>query len=244
MAEDRPAEPPGRDLPAPYENPWHLLGRDIRALLATGRLRVWELSRRNREGDLPIPRFWPRALGAWFWPLLLILALAVPPGLVRLARPGGPPASPLQADGPAPRSAVTPEPLPAPALPAETPPGESLALEADEPQTPTAVPPVPEPVVVVDPLLPLLRPADPRLLIQAARDRPARSCLELELAPSFATLPEDVRRRQAEDWRALALELGYERLVLVDGSGRLLGRTARVGSGMILLTASAEEDAR
>ncbi len=87
-----------------------------------------------------------------------------------------------------------------------------------------------------DPLLALLKSADPRGLVQALEAVPARSCLELRLAAAFTALAPETQQQQAESWRGRAQELGYERLELVDGAGRLLGRTARVGSGMILLS--------
>jgi hypothetical protein len=61
----------GRDLPAPYVNPWRLLGRDLRAVLASLALKGRELWRRNLAGDLPRPRFWPRQAAPLFWPLVL-----------------------------------------------------------------------------------------------------------------------------------------------------------------------------
>ena len=42
------------------------------------RLRGQELWRRNREGELSVPGFWPRDLAPSFWPLLLVLLLLLP----------------------------------------------------------------------------------------------------------------------------------------------------------------------
>jgi hypothetical protein len=248
VAEDRPApvaglDPPGgRDLPAPYQDPWTRLGRDLRAVAASERLRLWRLARRNRQGDLPVPGFWPRGLRPWFWPLLLSLILVAAGALIALAlsappsqRP--PAAAPVPPTGaPSPEvgmgenpSEETPEAPPEPSQPATGgPPTEPLPAEplaAAEPET--------------DPLLALLQPADPRRLIRAVQELPARGCLVLELADGFIAQPPAEAQRQAEAWRLLALEQGYERLELLDGAGRLLGRTARVGSGMILLTSAA-----
>ncbi|MFY8149801.1 MAG: hypothetical protein ACOVNL_11390 [Prochlorococcaceae cyanobacterium] len=64
-------------LPAPYESPWQLLGRDLRALAASARLKVLELRRRNASGELPLPARWPRSLAPLFWPLVLAALLAV-----------------------------------------------------------------------------------------------------------------------------------------------------------------------
>ena len=81
-------------MPAPYENPWGLLARDGRAVAATLRLQARGLWRRNRQGDLRRPDFWPADLAPLFWPLALALAL----GLLTLLVVGG---SKLIAPGPA-----------------------------------------------------------------------------------------------------------------------------------------------
>lgn len=242
--DEQPTPPPGRDLPAPYQDPWRLLGRDLRALLATARLRGWELARRNRQGDLAVPGFWPRGLRAWFWPLVLGLALVLLLALVVLVPPllRGPSPTVLQpppAPGTAPQppaqspSASPSEPPAAPAA-GQPPPAD---LPAQEP--PPAAEPLQDEPAAIDPLLVLLQPVDPRGLIGSVREQPARSCLQLNLSDRFAALAPALQEQQAETWRVRALELGYERLELVDGAGRLLARTARVGSGMILLSSAA-----
>ncbi|MEY3463259.1 MAG: hypothetical protein RLZZ468_1037, partial [Cyanobacteriota bacterium] len=82
---------PAPDLPAPYESPWLLLRRDLVAVVASLRLRLRELWRRNREGDLSVPGFWPARLAPLFWPALLALGLALALGLgVRLGSPLAP----------------------------------------------------------------------------------------------------------------------------------------------------------
>jgi len=62
-------------LPAPYAPPWKRLGEDGVALLAWFGLKTRELWRRNREGLLPVPGFWPRRGRRLFWPLALLVAL-------------------------------------------------------------------------------------------------------------------------------------------------------------------------
>jgi hypothetical protein len=236
--DEQPTPPPGRDLPAPYQDPWMLLGRDLRALLATARLRGWELARRNRQGDLAVPGFWPRGLRAWFWPLVLTLALVLLLALVALVPPllRGPYPTVLE---PPPASGSAPQqPSESPSEPPVQSPSEPPAdLSAQEP--PAAAEPLQDEPAAIDPLLVLLQPADPRGLIGAVRQQPARSCLQLNLSDRFAALAPALQEQQAEAWRVRALELGYERLELVDGAGRLLARTARVGSGMILLSSAA-----
>ena len=63
--------------------------------------------------------------------------------------------------------------------------------------------------------------------------------LRLRLAPGFDGLPQGERRALAERWLQAGRRLGYDSLELIDGQGRLLGRPALVGSGMILLDAAA-----
>lgn len=65
------------DLPASYRNPWEALAEDLRAVVADARLRLREVWRRNGEGDLWRPAWWPRDLAPLFWPLLAAGALAL-----------------------------------------------------------------------------------------------------------------------------------------------------------------------
>ena len=56
----------------------------------------------------------------------------------------------------------------------------------------------------------------------------------LELSDRWSAVPLAMRKQLAEDWQQRSNELGYEQLRLVDAEDRLLGRSARVGVGMIL----------
>lgn len=69
------------NLPAPYESPWRQLGHAARAVLASLGLDLRSLWRRNRTGELPRVRWWPRDLAPLFWPLVLAAGL----GLVLLS---------------------------------------------------------------------------------------------------------------------------------------------------------------
>ena len=97
MAEQMAADPPrlgyeperpGAPLPAPYQDPFSRLAEDLRAVVASLRLRLRELWRRNRQGDLARPGFWPRDLAPLYWPLLLscglLLLVLLPWQLARL----------------------------------------------------------------------------------------------------------------------------------------------------------------
>ena len=60
-----------KNLPAPYVNPWNELRKNIFAIFSDSQLRMREIFRRNLEGDLPCPDFWPSQLKQVFWPLKL-----------------------------------------------------------------------------------------------------------------------------------------------------------------------------
>jgi len=250
----------GRNLPAAYEDPLRALGRDLRALVASLRLRLRELWRRNREGDLSVPGFWPDELAPLFWPLLLALGLALllalPRTLGRMlpAQRRAPAAAVPQrlVTAPLPRARTTavPEPVPEAVLPApaalagdvSADPAAGPAAAAPDPgpeSFPEAAAPAPAQPLAIDPLLALLAEDDPRHLIGSAHPDPAADRLVIRLAPAFALLGGSERVAEANRWLARSQALGYERLELVDGAGRLLGRQALVGSGMILLAPAA-----
>jgi hypothetical protein len=276
----RPSRPePGSGLPAPYEDPWRRLGADLRDVAASSGLRLREFWRRNGEGDLPRPGFWPASLAALFWPLLLalLLALAALPALLVLNRGSRPP-QPAAAGTVAVQPAGSTD---APAVglpPPETGPPEAVGQREEIPRRPadpevqarseapadSEVPAKPEapanPEAPENPEAPLssespaasqLSEPPPPTLEERLRQEllgeaappwvleleaaPAEGLLRLRLGPGFLALPERQRRSLADDWLGRSAALGYERLELVDPSGRLLGRVARVGSGMILL---------
>lgn len=104
------------------------------------------------------------------------------------------------------------------------------SLQEAEPQPPS------------DPLGQALAASDTEGWIAGLDPDPARAALRLELRSGWGLLP--LRRRQvnAEAWQQQAVACGYERLTLVDPQGRLLGRSALVGSGMILLNPVAGAD--
>jgi hypothetical protein len=77
---------------------------------------------------------------------------------------------------------------------------------------------------------------DPGHWIRAIDPDPERGTLQLVLAAPFTALPEAQQLQQAETWQTQALAFGFDRLELTDRQGRPIGRQARVGSGMILLT--------
>lgn len=236
-----PAGDPSGDLvpyPAPYEDPWGRLARDLRAVVASTGLKVRELWRRNGEGDLSVPGFWPAAWAALFWPLLLLLGLAsllaLGLGVVRGLDSLPPPSVSPSLSAPAPSPQADDRPGPAPVLVREA----GLEREAGpEPETAgggTSVP-APPPTLELDPLLGLLIQDDSGHLIASARPVPAEGRLDLELSVLFQALPEPQRQQQADAWLQRSRDLGYEHLRLLDGEGVVVGQAARVGGGMVLL---------
>ena len=215
------------NLPAPYVSPWKDLARNLRALWADLRLRVQELWRRNREGDLSVPGFWPSDLAPLFWPLLLAvsLALLVSAGVqlsgVRVSS-GATPAEPA-GDSAA-------EPAPIRELPVPIP------LPLEQPEAPVVIEEPPAPAALeLDPLLDLfLDGSAPVGVLNAARPEPAENRLVLQLADAWWQLSDDQRTALAERWQQRSSGLGYSDLQLVNAQDRLLGRSAHVGVGMIL----------
>jgi hypothetical protein len=235
--------PPRSDLPAPYANPWGRLAQALRDVLASLGLKLRELWRRNGEGDLSVPGFWPQGLAPLFWPLLLAALLALLLALAGQAWRGLSRTGARPADGPvaaivAPPPPVNPAPLTVEGLPAAAPSAPASGPGPAAAPVPSPAPvaePEPLPVLDLDPLLALLAEDDPEHLIASAHPEPAEGRLVLTMAPAYASLAPASRGRWAERWQQRARGLGYERLELVDGQQRLLARGALVGSGMILL---------
>jgi len=218
---------------------------DLRAALASTVLKLRELVRRNREGDLSVPGFWPQALAAFFWPVLLALGLAVLACLLTLLIKTFAP-TPTTFDV-ADRSAVQPvaeqvdprsDLLLAQALGKPAARSVGLAPSAPEPpESPELAEPAPALRLELDPLLALLSNDDPDGCIASARPHPEQGLLDLELVSTWSGLPFQRRQQQADLWLQRSRELGYERLRLVAPGGNLLAQVARVGSGMVLLEA-------
>jgi len=126
----------GSDLPAPYRSPWRSLAEALRAVAAASLLKGRELWRRNHQGQLPLPRFWPRPLAVLFWPLLLALvALIVLVALVALLLAVRLPALP-------PRSLAAAAPGPAASLTiAPSPPAPGVAAPSGQRRPPAEAPP-------------------------------------------------------------------------------------------------------
>ena len=216
-------------LPVPWSSPWKQLredlARDLPAVGSASLLRLRELWRRNREGDLSVPAFWPQALSAWFWPLLLALALSVLSLPLLLGR-GNKPAPSVVVDPPLAveqqlQQAFEP-PRPEPELsPVVEPVVEPLPLPA-------------EPLVSLDPLLALLDEGSTADLIASIHPLPDQGVLELTPSDGFASLSTSARQQQADHWLELSRSIGYDNLQLVDATGKLVGRSAQVGEGMIL----------
>lgn len=197
--------PPEAPLPAPYESPWRSLSRSLLAVVADLRLRLRRLWRLRPWLVIAL------ALG------LVVVLLLAGFGLRQLLRQ------------PAPIPIPAPEPMAAPApVQAEAPAAEPLAPAPAEPEMPAPAPPV------LDPLLAAFAAADPGW-IAAATASPGRDLLTLTLATALPDSPDPRLQRRLERWQELAQELGYGNLEVCTSEGRLLARSALVGSGMILL---------
>lgn len=198
-------------------------------MLADSRLRLREALRRNGEGSLWRPRWWPTDLAPLFWPLLLALALALLValglGLARLRPAPTSAPAPLPVAQPAAESAPEPAPAPTP---------EAAPVPAAEPEAAIAPEPLPLPP---DPLVLLLQRPGADGLIRGADGQLEASTLVLQLAPAFPALAPKEQLRRAELWQQWGRDLGYDHLELRDSRAGLLGRDALVGDGMILFNA-------
>ena len=216
------------NLPAPYVSPWKELARNLRALWADLKLRIQELWRRNREGDLSVPGFWPTDLAPLFWPVLLALLISAGVQLFAWSVSSPPPASVSAPTASGSEASLLPVPvreLPVP-QPVAMEDAESLLVN-ESPQPPV--------VLQLDPLLDLfLDGSAPSGVLKAARPESADNRLVLVLDDGWWQLIDAERSTLADGWLERSRLLGYSALHLVDGEDRLLGRSARVGAGMIL----------
>jgi hypothetical protein len=207
-------------LPAPYANPWSSLAQDLRAVAADLRLRLQELWRRNREGDLSTPGFWPRDLAPLFWPLVLVLpALLLAAGVMQWQRLRPEPPPPPQVEQ------LTTTPLPEARLLPDQPAMEPDPEPAPEPET--ALP-------RLDPLLQFLAADDSDGLILAAEPQLSRNSVRLIVSDDWLAWPQARRQALAESWWEQLEVEGFSALTIESSDQRLLARTARVGNGMIL----------
>ena len=175
------------NLPAPYVSPWKELARNLQALWADLGLRIRELWRRNSEGDLSVPGFWPADLAPLFWPVLLALSLALLVGAGvqlnawRVSTPSEAslPVTPTSTVSTSsvsapPVSASPPAPLPVP-LPL-------LQEDAETMSSPDVEPPQPPEALQLDPLLDLFLDGSASSgVLEAARPESADNVLVLVL---------------------------------------------------------------
>ena len=227
------------NLPAPYVSPWQEFGRNLQAMAADVRLRGQELWRRNREGELSVPGFWPRDLAPSFWPLLLVLLLLLPLAGLRFwqnHRSSDPRPDSVELQSSSPLALPVPELIPAPQRKAVEPSPMPEAMDAEPAMQPSEPEEPNQPQFSFDPLFELFQDtAIPEGLLRSAKPVPEQDRLLLELSVDVWTeTPIDQRQTLASRWLQSALELDYASLQLVNQQGDLLGRSARVGGGMIL----------
>ncbi|MDM7936066.1 MAG: hypothetical protein QUV06_01205 [Cyanobium sp. CZS 48M] len=233
----------GSELPVVYESPWRALGRDLRAVAASCGLALRRLWRRQWQGDLPLPAFWPRRQATLFWPAVLLLAVILltlaGSVTVRQWRPAGAqgpaidafPASMEAGEGSREEAAVAFDSAAAmdSAAAGETTPEQEPDPQNDVPGTRDASTLSSAPVVLPPGF------SDDSGLVLSAPASGGATLLNLRISAAFQTLPEGERQRLAQQWWQQALGLGYEQLRLLEPGGAAVGRTAVLGGGMILL---------
>ena len=121
----------------------------------------------------------------------------------------------------------SPQPMAEEPSPVPEPVQSALALEQEEPS---------QPQLSFDPLFELFQDtAVPEGLLLSAKPVPEQDRLLLELSVDvWEQMAVDQRLTLASSWLQSALELDYSSLQLLSEQGELLGRSARVGGGMIL----------
>ena len=219
-------------LPAPYTNPWVSLRQVIGAVFADLCLRLRELWRRNWQGDLIKPGFWPSAIASLFWPFVLasVMVLGGLLTAVLIDRPSTAVQPNLAEQAPASSAEEVVISIP----PAVEPELVSTELEPPEPESTDRLIPL-SASLQVEPLLMLLADEDlPDGLLLAAEPRLVDNELVLRLGSLWSQLSSSRQSALIDRWQALVEELGYEELQLQDQDGHLLARSARVGSGMIV----------
>jgi hypothetical protein len=266
--QDPTLQPASRDLPAAYRNPWQSLRDDLEAVVADLRLRSQELWRRNGQGSLWRPGWWPSDLAPLFWPLVLGLAIALSAiGIAAAATAlrGVQPdvAASRSAVGPVDQDPGTEQRFQPPADQPEERLVEGGAGSADaitgggadatadagadlprtEPEEASsldAAPPAePEtPQAPVDPLAELVQRPEADGLLKRAQVLPDQVTLQLQVSDGFERLPAAEQQQRAVQWQQWATDLGYDHLELRDSRAGLLARDALVGSGMIVLSES------
>lgn len=248
-------------LPVPYRNPWGCLADDLRAVVADVRLRLQECWRRNGEGSLWKPNAWPRDLAPLFWPLVvgvMVVALVSTGVMVSASKPSTVPAempgdvlrpmtnaSLSSASSTSPDTAIT-------ETPADQPEGPSQPSSDQQPsqsrQPPVELPPpvqqeasrAEEP----DPLLRLVlgrdgemrtpSAGDAMLLVKAVGEDPERNAVTITLGGDWSELQTGPRQTLADTWWQRVEGAGYSVMILQSEEGARLGRSARVGQGMVL----------
>jgi hypothetical protein len=100
----------------------------------------------------------------------------------------------------------------------------------------------PLPVLDLNPLMDLfLDGSAPEGLLASATPQPAQNRLVLQVTEAWSNLVPSARTSISEDWQRRSLDLGYSSLQLVDGEEKLLARSARIGSGMIVFDSNPVE---
>ncbi len=215
-------------LPALYINPWSSLRRDISGIFADIGLRSRELWRRNYIGEFPRPSFWPSGLAFLFWPFLITCSLLTLFLLLFLL-------SFLE---------ISSESLDLRTVPESNTKSISTGLTSDhvsskdtkkeaqfiEERWKETKPAESDPLLVS-----LLEAEFPGNLLETAEVSLEGNAVRLKLKSSWEEISLPKKIALADDLQLHISNLGYDELHLMDASGQLLSRSARIGQRMILL---------
>jgi hypothetical protein len=215
-------------LPIPWRNPWAVLREDLKkdlpAVFAQLRLGLQELWRRNSIADLPAPGFWPKNLKSYFWPFIIIAAILLLSCILYFSANSLPKkalVSELDIN-----TLLNPESIQQESQ--ETKLESILSIE----QSTKNIEKENQPNITN--LLEFLQPNANEPLIASLQPDPDKGILLLMPSDLFDKLTISAQQLQADDWLAQTRAMGFNELQLEASSGSIIGRSARVGQGMIM----------
>ena len=227
-------------LPERYTNPWVTFRKSCRVLAAHLGLRSRELFRRNWEGELLGSKYFPKKVARLLFPFLIVACLSFSFLLIQFF---------VQHLSVRWSSDTYTENLTNNLLNEETAQmstSDEMLLndrtgKLENDQNSNTYMDLADDFIEQESLREsFLDTAVPKELIELAAISPLKNVLALKLSSAWSELSLVRKNSLAQHFQVQANELGYAELELIDKDGYLLGRTSRVGSGMIMFNLSSD----